>query len=481
MDRAATWRVIVLGVCGLAACGGREGLSSMVDGGAGNAGTSGSTTSAAGTTMGAAGTTMGAAGTTTGAAGASFGGGNGGANGASTCAVEPSPATVGPGKVIALTAGLLHVCALFDQGSVACWGSNDYGQLGIGRGCVRQSLVPLRVRNVTDAVAISAGMLHTCALLKDGSVKCWGEQPPGIADSTCPTDPAIDSNECVTIAGAPSKMGTTPGVVPGSSGMTAISGGNHFDCAVAGAGEVRCWGDQAYGELGNGSPASAELSTPVKALGVGPAIGVASGLFHGCAALADGTAACWGDNSSGEVGDGTTAMAVMPTPVAKLAGVTSVVASSTAGSPSCAACYAFSCALLSNGTVACWGSGQDGELGDGQVRSDATTEPVLVPGVSKVRSLVAGPGKVLAIGMDGTLTAWGSDRCGELGDGRMVNAGRPVVVSGLDHIASAASTSCSTCALRDDGTAWCWGSGGAGELGDGLGLSSLVPVVVAGL
>ena len=169
---------------------------------------------------------------------------------ASTAAGTPTPpCDIGddPGTVVSIASGMFHTCALFSGGSVKCWGDDSYGQLGVGVGCLQYSAVPLTVSNLCGVTAISVGDLHTCALLKDGTVACWGNGGPQlIADRSSPVtiDAGNDSNnQCETIAssGALEKVGSKPGIVPCLTGVTKIAAGNSFDCALLNDGTVQCW------------------------------------------------------------------------------------------------------------------------------------------------------------------------------------------------------------------------------------------------
>jgi alpha-tubulin suppressor-like RCC1 family protein len=246
--------------------------------------------------------------------------------------------------VIAISAGADHNCALLSDGTVRCWGNNYWGDLGNGTSTGPEtcqsgwpcSTVPVTVSGLAGVVAISAGSEETCALLADGTVQCWGlvnavsTGPVTCQNGACATTPvavpglsevtalarmcALLSDgtvECWPQCGE-TQCAATPVAVPGLSGVTAIASGIEVMCALLSGGTVECWGDNSYGELGDGTTtgpetcANAPCSTsPVVVSGLRGAVAVAAGGDDVCAVLADGTVECWGANESGQLGDGT--------------------------------------------------------------------------------------------------------------------------------------------------------------------------------
>ena len=164
---------------------------------------------------------------------------------------------------------------------------------------LRRKYGTLRWDGLTGVHAIAAASSTTCALLSNGSVKCWGSNSVGqLGDGT--TNPSS----------------SLPVSASGLSGVTVLSGGNFHVCALLPDGAARCWGANASGQLGNGTSTFSSTPTPQAVLGVSGAIGVAAGGAHSCALLANGSATCWGDNSSAQLG--TTAvsgMSLSPVPV----------------------------------------------------------------------------------------------------------------------------------------------------------------------
>ena len=187
-------------------------------------------------------------------------------------------------------------------GQIDCWGRNDVGQLGNGtprRGCPAYdgycSTTPSRVAGISGATAITAGWLHTCALLTGGAIDCWGDNDAGQLGNGTTTD------------------SFTPVRVAGISGATAITAGGEHACALVAGGQVECWGGAHSGaQLGNGTTTDS-LLTPWHVGGISGATAIAAGVVHQCVVVAGGPVECWGVNIVGELGNGTTANS--PTPV----------------------------------------------------------------------------------------------------------------------------------------------------------------------
>jgi alpha-tubulin suppressor-like RCC1 family protein len=243
---------------------------------------------------------------------------------------------------VALAAGYGHACALLSNGTLRCWGENLEGQLGNGRTANPGTAQPVAVSGITGATAITTGAYHTCALLNTGTVRCWGRNHQGQLGN------GTDTNSSTAVA------------VTGLTGVAAVSGGGVHTCAVLTNGTVRCWGENVFGQLGNGSTATSY--TPVQVIGITNAVNVSVGWRHTCALLGDGTVRCWGENAFRQLGNGTTTNSTSPVAVTGISGAVDL----TAG------WYRHSCALLGSGTVRCWGENDWGQLGNGTT-TDAST------------------------------------------------------------------------------------------------------------
>ncbi|MGB2507832.1 MAG: RCC1 domain-containing protein, partial [Candidatus Poseidoniaceae archaeon] len=213
---------------------------------------------------------------------------------------SPSTTVTLYGDAVAVSGGRSHTCALLDGGDVKCWGDDQYGQLGDGATLADRTTPPYSAINLgtgRTAVAISAGGYHTCALLDNGDVKCWGRDNEGqLGDGG-----SITSTDYTA---APSSTAINLG-----TGRTAvaISAGEYHTCAILDNGDLKCWGHDNTGQLGDGgtnTATSAPSSTAVN-LGAGrTAVAVKAGTSHTCVILDNGDMKCWGRDNYGQLGNG---------------------------------------------------------------------------------------------------------------------------------------------------------------------------------
>lgn len=236
--------------------------------------------------------------------------------------------------VSSISAGSSHTCAIV-SGAAKCWGANSSGQLG--NGTKVNSLVPVGVSNVNaDVVSIASGNAYSCASLGTGGAKCWGANSAG----------QLGNN---STAGS-----SVPVDVSGLSGpVTQVSTGADHTCAVTKAGDTQCWGGNAYGQLGDGTnvPKLTPVTVPQLASN---SVRIAVGYYHSCAVTTSGGAKCWGYNAVGELGNNSNSNSLTPVDVS---GLTSGVASIASG-------YGQTCAIMATGLAKCWGDNSSGQLGD---------------------------------------------------------------------------------------------------------------------
>ena len=336
----------------------------------------------------------------------------------------------------AIAAGGSHTCALTKAGIVECWGSNRAGQLGDGTTADRN--IPVAVSALAGVAAIAAGGSFTCARSSAGGVACWGDNARGqLGDGTG------RSSVPVAVAGL-------------SGGVAAIGAGGAHACALTTGGAVRCWGGNEHGQLGDGT--KSDRTTPVSVSGLSSGVvAISVGGAHTCALTRPGAVKCWGDNAYGQLGDGSTTARTEPVPVS---GLTSGVTAITAGGQ-------HTCALMRRGAVRCWGRNRWGQLGDGTTRT--RTRPTALAELARgVVSIAAGRSHSCAITRAGRTKCWGDNGSGQLGDATRTERRAPTVVSRLTRgVAAITAGGGHTCALMRGGHVYCAGQNGQGQLGDG--------------
>ena len=375
--------------------------------------------------------------------------------------------------LVALIAGLLPS----PVGAVTIAGGASLGD------STSASVLPVAVRGGTQP-QVAVGEKHTCALLTDGTVRCWGDGANGRlgdGEETTRLHPVQ-----VLVSGTAE---TDPVVL---DGVAQIALGNNHTCALLTDGTVRCWGRNSSGQLGDGSTTARLHPVQVLDSGSTPLRGVTQidvGGNHTCAVLTDRTARCWGQGSNRQLGDGDNADRSNPVEVlasgsTPLAGVTQISAGKN-----------HSCAVLTDRTARCWGSGTSGRLGDGETTSRSFPVEVLASGTASgtgpdspvalegVAQISAGLNHSCAVLTGGTARCWGAGGRGRLGDGDTQNQPNPVEVlasasTPLEEVAQIFAGSEHSCALVTDGTARCWGQGSTGRLGDGESTTRSFPVAV---
>jgi alpha-tubulin suppressor-like RCC1 family protein len=354
-----------------------------------------------------------------GSSGAAGDGNDAGSGGNAHAGAAGGGAVVGLGK---LSAAWQNTCALKANGTAACWGYNSSGQLGTGK--YDDYWTPFTLPLPELVTSVAAGETQTCAIGVSGTLYCSGN------------------------------VVATHHAIAGLSSVKSVVINASRICALVDTGAVYC--------LGNAT------ATPVEVLGalglpLTGVVALAAGRFHNCALLNDAHVLCWGANTSGQLGNGLVNPPETPSetnavPVGGLSGDVKTVVGGAA----------YTCALMTDGTVQCWG-GNGGIFGTGSLTPALSPFPVTVPGVSDVAALAGGESMVCAAGTTGSVRCWGY---GSMGNGN-VNESQPTakLVAGLSNVGALAAGFQHTCALRKDGSLACWGSSQHGQLG----LADFVP------
>ena len=385
-----------------------------------------------------------------------------------------------------LAVGAYHVCAI-RFGAIFCWGSSSDGQLGRGTtpspGQDPSSVFGVRL----SALAIAAGGFHSCAILGDGSVNCWGLGADGQLGN------GVSGGEVRAVV---------PVVVTGigPDRPVALAAGGYHTCALLSSGRVQCWGFNKNGQAGSGSPnAPAQVTTATLVSGINNAIAITAGAFHSCALLADNTVRCWGRDDNGELGDAPRVDTAVPvtarvgrTLTETLNDLTAVAAGIGVGVLGLTQLGGYhTCAVKSDGTAVCWGYHRGGVLGNGTLFNDFDSVFVLFPNAVPVQTLM-GSARAIAGGgyhncvllTNGLIQCWGNGGNGQIGNNANSSTGSPTTTTlppGRLGVGLAAG-GYQTCALlapsATTNEVWCWGNNGEGQLGDGSYTDRVTPVRV---
>jgi alpha-tubulin suppressor-like RCC1 family protein len=327
-------------------------------------------------------------------------------------------------------------CGVTNDGNGWCWGSDTYGRLGNGAGITANQLTPSPIAGGYKWKHISVGETHACGLRTDGVAMCWGGNSDGMLGNGTwgPDQPA-------------------PVVVSGSHSWSQISAGRNHTCGLRTDGVTMCWGDDAYGRLGNG--ATGDVNTPGVVSGGYTWTHISAGEEHTCGITTSGAGYCWGRADSGRLGNGTTSPDVQ-TPSLVLGGHTWRIISSVTGGTSCG--------VTTSNVAYCWGSSWEGRLGNGTTTPNVSS-PSLVSGSHQFRTIEIGIDAGCGITTANALYCWGSEAYGS-GGFYGINS-TPVNVSNGYSWASTGAGGMVRCGIRTDGVGMCWGRADTGALGNG--------------
>jgi cysteine-rich repeat protein len=310
-------------------------------------------------------------------------------NGATTGYQYTPTDVVGITNAVAVTAAQYHSCALLSTGGIKCWGLDDQGQLGNGA-TIGYQYAPTDVVGITDAVAVSAGLYHTCAVTRSGGVKCWGMDDQGQL-----------GNGSVTTG-----YQYAPVDVPGLTDVVDIAASQNHTCAVTRSGGVKCWGMDDQGQLGNGATLGYQYS-PTDVVGITDAVAVSAGFYNSCAITRSGGVKCWGLDDQGQLGNGATlGYQYSPTDVVGITDAADITSSQY-----------HTCVITRSGATKCWGLDDQGQLGNGATTTGYQFSPVDVPGAADAVAISSAYYNTCVVTRTGGIKCWGYDNVGQLGNG----------------------------------------------------------------
>lgn len=378
-----------------------------------------------------------------------------------------------PAVAVAVAAGANHTCALIANGTVQCWGKNDSGQLG--NNSTSNSSTPVPVSNMSTGVLVpggnvgrplEAGFAHTCVLLTQTNtilraVSCWGDNGLGQLGNGQANNTTVRS--------------LVPVNVSGIVAATSLAAGDFHTCARLVPGSTKslaCWGNNSDGQLGDNTTTTRLLPVTI---GVSDPYSVGAGPHNTCVVTGNNRVICWGYNGQGELGIGNQSVQI------NAATAPAVVSNDDAwGFPNTVGVGdAFACELRKGGDATfCWGAGNV-ELGDGRFHT-FLVPPVLVQ-LPVATEIAVGHDSSCAALSDGTVACWGRNNDGKLGIGNTTNQSAPKLVAGISTATSVTVGGNHACALLDNNSVQCWGLNDSGQLGDGTTSTSFTPVTVVGL
>lgn len=387
-------------------------------------------------------------------------------------------------------------CALLRSGRVSCWGQNNFGQLGDGTTNYRTTAV--LVQDLSDATKIAMGTHHTCALKRDGRVVCWGSNRygqlgrPGSDPELVPVivpdlpDQVVDLSAGGTSTCVISEQNEVycwgPAARKGNDITNSGRGHRIFDlhavkisvglshhCVITVDGLAKCWGSNTYGQLGDGTTNSSHDPVDVQGL-TSRVLQISPGAMHTCALLDDGKVRCWGSNYFGQIGDGTWTDRLTPSNVS---GLDRDIRSIATGD-------LFSCAIDFAGKSRCWGRNLHGQLGDGTtIDKNHADNSIVTSDERGYTAISAGSDHTCVLASNQSVRCWGNNSIFQTGDGSNYNQLSPSEIDFSRAFQVIDASFAHTCALDSSGHAWCWGKNDLGQLGNGNYSNHLIPIQAA--
>jgi alpha-tubulin suppressor-like RCC1 family protein len=346
-------------------------------------------------------------------------------------------------------------CALLTTDSIDCWGVDSNGDLG--NGGTTNSDVPVPVENINTATSVVGGEDGFCALLATHTIDCWGYGGSG------------------QLGNGTTNSSDFPVAVETISNASKLVGGLTFFCSLLSTGHVDCWGANSDGELGNGTTTGSDVPVAVKKIKTAKSVISGTESLTNCALLSTGAVDCWGYNTYGELGNGTTTNSDVPVAAAGITTATSLAEDiATEGDG-----FGY-CALLKSEHVECWGYNSYGELGN--KKTTESNVPVAVKKIKTAVSIVGGDEGYCAVLKNESLDCWGRGDYGQLGNGSGTSSDVPVAVATITTGSKVVSGYLEYCSvLKTTGDVDCWGYGGSYQLGDGSTSDANTPVAVEGV
>jgi alpha-tubulin suppressor-like RCC1 family protein/predicted small lipoprotein YifL len=361
-------------------------------------------------------------------------------------------------SAVAATTG--RTCALSARGTVYCWGGIAFPVPGITDGPETAIIrTAVRLPTALSAARLVAAPVHTCLLTEAGSAYCWGSNDSG----------QLGNDTVTTICSAGYVCSWLPVPVLGGLSFNTIAGGDYGTCGITTSQLAYCWGENAHGEVGDGS--TILRPTPVPVSGGLSFRSIAVGREHACGVTTDSLAYCWGNNGDGQLGIGAADATPHTTPQPVVGGLHLTAISTGAF---------HTCAVTAGGAAYCWGRNTSGQVGTTTCGAPPCSTPTSVDGGVSFSQVSAGQWHTCGLTDQGDAYCWGLGTSYQLGNGSDGSQASPGIVLGTIKWAFITAAEQHTCGLSIGLVAYCWGGNGYGQLGTGSSADAITPVRVVG-